>query len=104
MVAPMPTSQPRFNLGNTVMTPGAAAALDEAGQLPAEFLSRHVRGEWGDVDAEDGRANDVACAHEGVEARQERILSSYRTRKNVKIWIITEWDRSVTTLLLPQEY
>ena len=105
MVAPISTAKPRFPLGQVVMTPGAMAAIEEAGQQPIEFIARHVCGDWGsELDAEDAKANDAACQHEGDVDRQERILSAYKTRLNVKIWVITESTREVTTLLLPEEY
>jgi len=72
--------------------------LAASGQTPAEFLARHVSGNWGDVCAEDKRLNDEAV-REG-----SRILSAYRTTAGVKLWIITEADRSATTILLPEEY
>lgn len=83
-------------IGKVVVTPGALDAADsfEISQL----LGRHVAGDWGDVPGEDWIANDEAVLTGG------RLLSSYMTRKEEKIWIITEWDRSVTTLLLPSEY
>ena len=87
-----------FPLGQTVMTPGAQEALQRAGQLPRTFLASHVRGDWGDLDAEDKRANDRALK-DGT-----RILSAYHTKKGDKLWVITEADRSVTTILLPSEY
>jgi hypothetical protein len=88
----------RVRLGQTVSTPGALAALIEAEESPVEFLSRHVRGDWGDVPPEDAKANNDALRTGG------RLLSSYKTRKGEKLWIITEADRSVTTILLPHEY
>ena len=97
-------SQARFRLGQIVATPGALAALDEAEQIPHVFLAHHVTGDWGDLGAEDKQANDEACQHEGDLERQGRILSAYKTRLGVKIWVITEFDRSVTTLLRPDEY
>jgi len=90
--------QPLFSLGQIVATPGALAALEKAGQQPQEFLSRHVSGQWGDLCEEDRRENQFSLEH-GF-----RILSSYRTNAGDKLWIITESDRSVTTLLLPEEY
>ena len=104
MVAPLSPSKPRFQLGQIVATPGAIDALSKSDQQPAEFLTRHINGDWGDLDAEDRQANDAAIAHEGDVDKQDRILSAYRTAKNVKIWVISEYDRSVTTLLLPEEY
>jgi hypothetical protein len=89
---------PRFALGQVVATPGALEALEEAGQLPQEFLHRHVVGDWGELDEHDREANERAV-HGG-----DRIFSSYLTKKGAKLWVITEYDRSVTTLLLPSEY
>lgn len=72
--------------------------VEEAGQSPSEFIDRHLQCDWGEVCEEDSNANDRALT-EGT-----RLLSAYRTSKNERIWVITEWDRSVTTLLLPDEY
>lgn len=88
----------RFSLGQIVATPGAIEALNEADQGFLEFLSRHVTGDWGDICKDDAAENECALK-EGF-----RLLSAYRTRLGVKFWIITEADRSVTTLLLPDEY
>lgn len=88
----------RFELGQIVATPGALTALEEAGQYPWEFLDRHRRGDWGELCPEDRQENELSL-REGF-----RLLSAYRTKKGVKIWIITEADRSATTLLLPEEY
>lgn len=88
----------RFPLGRILATSGALSALANSGQTALEFLARHSRGDWGEVCKEDQAANDRA-----VEVG-ERILSAYKTTRGVRIWIITEWDRSVTTLLLPEEY
>jgi hypothetical protein len=85
----------KFELGQLVSTPGALA-LD--GQFLVDSLARHVQGDWGDVCDEDKASNDAA-----LEAG-ERLLSAYTTKGGVKLWIITEWDRSVTTCLLPSEY
>lgn len=90
--------RPLFPLGHVVATPGAMAALEDADQLPWDFLGRHQRGDWGVVPEEDKQENDFSVEN-GF-----RILSSYLTSKGVKFWIITEHDRSVTTLLLPMEY
>jgi hypothetical protein len=88
----------KFNLGTILATPGALEALENSGQAPAEFLSRHANSDWGDVDAADAAENELSVA-EGF-----RILSAYKTRKGVKLWVITEADRSATTILLPDEY
>jgi len=89
---------PKFFLGRTVATPGALRALEQANQNPFEFLQRHQAGDWGELCEEDKRENEFSVRN-GF-----RILSAYRTRNEVKIWIITEADRSVTTFLLPHEY
>lgn len=89
---------PRFTLGRLVATPGALDALDEASQSPMVFISRHVTGDWGEVGKEDAAENELSI-REGF-----RILSAYRTTKDVRLWVITEADRSATTILLPEEY
>ncbi len=91
-------SLPKFPLGRIVATPGALRALEQANQNPLEFLARHQAGDWGELCEEDERENELSV-HNDL-----RILSAYRTRNDVKIWVITEADRSVTTLLLPHEY
>jgi hypothetical protein len=88
----------RFLLGRIVATPGALEALEEANQNPFEFIQRHQTGDWGELCEEDKRENEFSVRNDF------RILSSYRTRNGVKIWVFTEADRSVTTLLLPHEY
>ena len=91
--------KPKFKLGQTVATPGALEALEESGQNPSDFLSRHVQGDWGILDDEDKQLNDQALID------GSRILSAYTTDKgNTKLWVITEADRSSTCLLLPEEY
>jgi hypothetical protein len=90
--------QPVFELGQIVATPGALAALKKAGQQPGEFLTRHVNREWGDLSDEDRKENDYSLEH-GF-----RVFSSYRSNAGDKLWVITEADRSATTLLLPEEY
>ena len=91
-------NRPLFRLGHCVGTPGALEALAAAGQIPSMFLDRHARGDWGEVDAEDKQANQDALLH------GSRLLSAYRTSAGVRIWVITEADRSATTILLPEEY
>jgi len=88
----------RFPLGRIVATPGILAALDEAGQTPLEFLARHARGDWGDLDEHDRQENELSLVG-GF-----RLLSAYNLSNGTRIWIITEADRSATTLLLPSEY
>lgn len=90
--------QPRFSLGQVVATPGALQAFQEAHQTPHEFITRHNTGDWGDLSEEDKTENDLSVK-EGF-----RILSAYKLKTGVKVWVITEADRSATTLLLPEEY
>lgn len=94
----MPSGAPLFSLGRILATPAALEALGRSGQNPAEFLRRHAAGDWGEVDNHDRAENQFSLAH-GF-----RLLSSYKTAKGDKLWIITEADRSATTLLLPEEY
>lgn len=97
-------NKPKFKLGKTVITPGVIEALSKSNQLPDIFLIRHVLGDWGGLCEEDAQLNNEAIAHEGDVDRQMRVMSVYKTNNHETIWIITEWDRSVTTLLLPSEY
>ena len=92
------SDRPMFVLGQLVATPGALAKFEEARQRPMEFLARHLSGDWGDLGMEDRRANDDAVA------QGTRIPSAYHLDTGVKIWIITEADRSSTCILLPEEY
>ena len=94
----------KFKLGQTVATPGALAALEKSNQSALPFLLRHQTGDWGEVCEDDKKLNDEAISHEGDPDQQQRVLSCYRTSKNERIWVITEHDRSVTTILLPDEY
>jgi hypothetical protein len=87
-----------FPLGQTVMTIGAKEALEESGEQPFDFLSRHQTGDYGLIGKEDWNENDF-LVKEGF-----RILSAYKTALVVNIWCITEGDRSSTTVLLPSEY
>lgn len=88
----------KFPLGRVVATPGALEALQESGEDPSPYLRRHNGGDWGEVDESDRRENEVSLQN-GF-----RILSAYKLRTDVTIWIITEADRSSTTILLPEEY
>lgn len=94
---------PLFRLGQVVATPGALEALQEAGQVPFEFIARHAKGDWGELYKEDRQLNDEAVKD------GSRILSAYRLKTGVKVWIITEaaddhGNRAATTCLLPEEY
>jgi hypothetical protein len=88
----------KFPLGRLLMTPGAQEAMHEQLHVPAEFLVRHVHGDWGKLEPEDVEENELSL-REGF-----RLLSSYSMRYDGKLWVITERDRSATTLLLPDEY
>ncbi|RYD48344.1 MAG: hypothetical protein EOP83_26665 [Verrucomicrobiaceae bacterium] len=85
---------PRFPLGRILATPGVLALGIDL--LP--YLRRHHCGDWGDLCDEDKAANGNALE------QGSRILSHYNLGNGVRIYIITEWDRSVTTILLPEEY
>jgi len=89
---------PKFALGQLVATPGALEALKESktGFLP--YIRRHQNGDWGDVCVEDKAENELSIK-EGF-----RLLSAYTLPGGCKIWVITEADRSATTILLPEEY
>jgi hypothetical protein len=90
------TVTPKFCLGQIVATPNALNSVSHHEITAA--LRRHVRGDWGNLDAEDLHANDQALQS------GQRLLSSYLTSQSIKFWIITEHDRSVTTVLLPEDY
>ena len=89
---------PLFPLGQVLSTPGALEAFAEAEQYPLELLARHVTGDWGEVPDEDKEENDFSVKN------KLRILSAYVLPTGVKVWVITEADRSATTFLLPSEY
>ena len=86
----------RFSLGQVVITRGALTELTE--QDVRQALVRHIEGDWGQLDEQDWKANDDALQHGG------RLLSRYVTSRGTPFWIITEHDRSVTTILMPDEY
>jgi hypothetical protein len=88
----------KFPFGEVVATQGAAAALQQAGEHPLTYLRRHAHGDWGELDADDSAENEFSLVN-GF-----RLLSAYTLKDGTRIWIITEADRSATTLLLPSEY
>jgi hypothetical protein len=91
--------KPLFTLGQVVATPGALKAIEASGDPLSNYLSRHQSGDWGDVDAQDRKENQLSLEH-GF-----RLMSVYTLSiTGVKIWIITEADRSSTCVLLPEEY
>lgn len=93
---------PRFRLGRLVATPGALEELRRFGVDPVSLVKRHHHGDWGELDQHDIQANEDAVRH------GDRLLSAYSLRRPpneaVKLWIVTEADRSATTILLPSEY
>lgn len=100
MVAP---NNPRFDLGQVVATPAAIQALEEANQSAVELITRHVNGNWGDLDEDDKKANEDAVKN------GSRILSAYTLSNQIRIWVLTEaknddGKRASTCLLLPEEY
>lgn len=90
-------AKPLFALGQTLTTPGALVVMQGMGISPVSLLSRHQAGDWGNLDEDDKAANDDAITN------GDRIFSAYRF-DTVKFWVITEADRSATTILLPEEY
>lgn len=85
-----------FDVGRIFATLAALNAVNHDDMFDA--FTRHISGDWGDLDEYDWKANDDALEH------LSRILSSYNDRNNVKFWIITEADRSSTTVMLPSDY
>jgi hypothetical protein len=86
----------KFSLGQLVATPGALGALSQDDILTA--VARHSSGDWGDLDAEDRQENEFSLG------QRLRLFSVYHSAGGVKFYVITEADRSVTTVLLPEEY
>ncbi len=84
-------------LGKVVATPGALKLLLEVGEDPFDYLARHATGDWGELCAFDRRQNEIAL-RDGY-----RVFSSYHILAG-RVWVITEADRSVTTILLPEDY
>jgi hypothetical protein len=89
---------PALPLGELVITPKAEQALEESGQSPAIFLHMYLTGNWGDCREDEWKVNDEALANGG------RVQGVYHTANGKEIWIITEANRSATTILTPQEY
>jgi hypothetical protein len=93
------TSNRLFSPGQVVMTLGVSELVQQGRVNPNSFLRRHLNGDWGDLDDSDRRQNNAA-----LKSGEDRLFSSYRVTPDLTLWIITEGDRSVTTLLLPSEY
>jgi hypothetical protein len=89
---------PLFPLGRVFATPGALESLEQYNESACRLLVRHQHGDWGDVSESDREANDNDVNAGG------RLLSSYKLSPQCKLWVITESDRSATTILLPWEY
>lgn len=88
----------RFPLGQIYLTPGAIDALEESGESAQTFINCHARLEQGELSAEDHKENLFSVN------KPLRIFSAFKTANGVKVWVITEADRSATTILLPSEY
>lgn len=106
------TNRALFELGAVVATPAALAALEKSGFQPVDILARHISGDWGDCSSDDARSNDLAVTssqrifsvYRLLDAIQLAAMSCEQRQRQATLWVITEWDRSVTTLLLPYEY
>ena len=90
-------TQPKFLLGMIVATDSALEALEEAGQDAMELLHRHQSGDWGDLCEEDRQESELSVLD------KSRILSAYTLKTGKTIWILTEGDRRVTAILLPDD-
>lgn len=113
-----PGSTPRFLLGRVVATPGALALIHVTNSNPFALLAKHVTGDWGEIDPDDVQTNEDAVAHGSrvlsvyrlplQKTSEERVGDGHRQARpdehDNRIWLITEADRSVTSLLLPEEY
>ena len=95
---------PKFKSGKIVATPAAMKMLNDKMISPLSFLQRHQSGDFGkNLCEQDKELNEEAIAHEGNLEKQQRVFSSYKVGKST-LYIITEFDRSVSTLLLPSDY
>ncbi|MCW0161158.1 hypothetical protein OIV56_00300 [Burkholderia pseudomallei] len=92
------SSEPLFPPGRVIMTVGVDELIKTGRLNPYPYLFCHLRGDWGDLCDEDRRRNDAAV-NSG-----ERLFSEYKVSPSLTLWIITEADRSATTVLLPSEY
>lgn len=88
--------QPKFLVGQIVATPNALTHISNDEIMSA--LARHIQGDWGTLDTEDWNSNELALKNGG------RLFSQYCSTQDIKFWITTEADRSVTTVLLPEDY
>lgn len=93
----------KFKPGKIVATQGAVALMEEQQVQASDFLKRHLEGDWGEeTPPEDARLNESSLS----EKNPGRLMSAYiiKGNKSKRLWVATEWDRSVTTLLTPEEY
>jgi len=88
-----------FEIGALEFSEGVERLMNEGRLDPMPLFERHMHGDWGDLSDSDRRQNDAA-----LKSGEDRLFSSYQVAPGLKLWIITEWDRSLTTLLLPSEY
>ena len=95
---PINNTRKTFSLGQTVMTRGIAELVNSGQLNPLIYLRRHAQGDWGDLSHDDKASNNQALK------TGDRLLSCFKVTDSLKIYIITEWDRSATTVLLPSEY
>lgn len=96
----------RFQSGPVMITPGVENLMNDSLESAVGVLAcigRHLNCDWGDIDDESRQMNDDAVECEEKGEPTERIMSMYNSMDQT-IWVITEWDRSVTTVLLPEEY
>lgn len=96
----------KFQVGQCSSTPAALAMILNAGDNPIQYIARHQSGDWGDVTDNDRAANEAALIPDADGEFPDKVMSVYHLRDadHTKIYVITEWDRSVTTILLPGEY
>lgn len=92
----IPVTGELFRFGKVAITAAAMQALSP--NTVAEALDRHAKGDWGTVCKKDWEANDLALSEPG------RLLSAYEAKDQTVFWIITEWNRTATTILLPSDY
>lgn len=90
-----------FSLGKIVQTAGVADSVNSL--IVMACLRRHSRGDWGDLCVEDANENDKAIEYRDEEGLAARLFSVYDF-DDFELWVITEWDESVTTILFPSEY
>ena len=93
-------SEPKFSSKMLVSTPAAIAAFERSGDSMRIFLAKHFALDKGTLCEEDHQLNLQSI----VKGKETRVFSAFTLSDSTKIWIITEWDRSVTTVLLPEEY